>query len=150
MPAKYQHSQKPTMTKPGGGNGFVLLVMVLIVTTVILSVALAIKQRSIIAADTALKQNISLKVYAMAQSCLDEGILRLGRQPASYTGSSMRLNTERCVIDVSGSPDKIITATATSTAGIFTRTLRMTGTSSPGKFTLKRWEELPAEPNPNP
>ena len=126
-------------------KGFSILTAVILVTSITLSIALAV---AFLGLSDLERNNLVIQgdiVFFMADNCAEEAVWKL-KKDAAYVGETITFNNGACVINVTGTPTKTITATAT--VGDFTRIIRVIGTvitNPSGKakgFSVTSWEEI--------
>jgi Tfp pilus assembly protein PilX len=131
-------NEKWKITPYTGGQALItLLFYVIIVLTVTAAAVILVSADSL----SASKLQDSSIAYSVAEAGMENGILRLLRDP-NYTGeSNVTIGTGIATITVTpGSP---ITIVSSGTAGAFTRKVQVTVTYSAGTYTISSWTEIP-------
>lgn len=125
--------EKYESLKNSGGQALVTLLFFVIIGVTIISAEAIVLYTNILAAST-VEQGVD--AYYIAESGIEEGLLRLIRDP-SYTGGTLLVGTGSVVIEVNGG---IITATGTSNNAV--RKIQVKTTSTNGALSIDSWEEI--------
>lgn len=75
-----------------------------------------------------------------AESCVQEGILRISRN-ANYAGGNLEVGRASCAITVSGTPCGICTVRASATIGRFVRTIEAV-VNRGADMQITSWQEV--------
>jgi len=116
-----------------------MLILMIIMGTVLVTIALALGLISINATQTGFYQDYSNRVFFNLDGCSEEALVRVDRN-SNYTGGTVVINNTTCTITVSGS-NTTRTINVSAVNGDYTRALQMNVTIFPN-FTLDSWQEL--------
>lgn len=122
------------MNKPGFSLAILLVFMAL--TSTIIAAAVA---TTIVNSEAASKFDLGIESFAVAEAGLENGILRLLRDP-SYSGETISIGGGTAVIAVSGSSPYVITSTGRIYD--FSHTLSATAAYVNGILTISTWKEI--------
>ena len=119
------------------GQALVSLLVFVVIAVTISSAAIVI---IIINSQSASKYQDGLITYYIAESGLENAIIRLLRDP-NYLGETVSVGSGSATIVVSGSNPKI--ATSTGTLGNYKRKIQVQMNYNSGSYTYTNWKEVP-------
>lgn len=117
------------------GQALVALLVFMIIAATITSASVGIV---IANSQTASAASLSQDAYLVAESGIENALLRLLRDP-NYPGETLSIGETHGTVVVNGLTDKVITATAT--AGNFTRQIQAQVTFNNDTLVLTAWNE---------
>jgi len=119
--------------------GAVALISILIVMAVTLAVALSINLASISELKMGFAESKSATSLAGADACIDEALIRLTWDD-TYTGGTLDLSGNSCIIGIQGSGDSR-TIHTTSTVDILIRKIKVAVDMSGENLSITSWQE---------
>jgi hypothetical protein len=119
------------------GQALITLIFFVLIASIVSTGAVMLM---IVNMSSATKQEQSMLAYAIAESGVENGILRLLRDPG-YTGET-DFAVGSGTADITVTPGNPITITATGQEGKFIRTIQVTVTYSDGEYTITSWKEI--------
>jgi hypothetical protein len=120
-------------------SGVAVLMVVLIVASVLLSIALTMGNASITENQINLYQSQSNQLMQNLDGCGDEALIRLNRN-SLYAGETLILDGTTCVISLSGS-GSTRTISILGSKDAYTKKLQINATIFP-TFTVTSWQEV--------
>lgn len=123
-------------------SGYTLLLIVLIVSGVALAIGLYLRLQDITETDSIIKEQKAFSNFIEAQSCLEEGIRRLKRNPATYRSDSITRIKSNCTLTVTGS-DPNYTIDITAVQDTLVKKLRANVILSGATLISSTWQEIP-------
>lgn len=127
--------QPPTVMQRG--QALITLIFFVLIAGIVSTAAVMLM---IVNVTSASKLEQSMVAYSVAESGVENGILRLLRDP-NYTGETgFAVGTGTA--DITVTPGNPITITSTGTDGDFTRTVEVTLTYTNGIYTITTWKEI--------
>jgi hypothetical protein len=118
------------------GQALITLLFFIVIAVSITSAAVII---ILVGSTAATKVQEGARVYYVAESGIENALLRLLRDPA-YTGETMAVNDGTVTITVSGAP--AYTITAVGTVGKHQKTIQATAQYSNGVLDVSNWKEM--------
>lgn len=118
------------------GQALVVLIMVIAVAMTITTGAVIV---TVVNSTTTSKYALGEEALMIAQSGVENAILRLLRDP-DYTGETLSVGYGTATITVSGTPIKTITSVSSNSG--FKRTIQVIGTLSANEFLVTSWAEI--------
>lgn len=112
-----------------------LMIFVVVSLTIVTAAVLLVVDNTI----TASNQQLGASTYSIAESGVENALLRLLRNP-SYTGEDLLIGNGTAQVTVSGSSPIVIRSVGTS--GSFERTLEVTVNRVNGVLTVQSWREI--------
>ena len=130
-------------------QGFIALVAMLVIAAVVLVVGISIALSAIGELSMGFGNNMSTESLAVAEACMDEGLMRLKRaceagNCATYTGTGgtpLSIGGGSCTIVIDDLGGNVYTVTSESTLDDFIKTLEANVTAVGSSFTLNSWQE---------
>lgn len=122
-------------------SGAVALISVLVISAVIVVIGVGINLRSIGSLQSAFKSRRSTEAFYVADTCIEEALIRL-RRNAAYSGGSLAVGDGTCTITIAVNGNER-TVTATATVDTFTRVLEAVVDVVNKIVTMKKWREVP-------
>ena len=121
-------------------RGITALVTIVVVGAAALLMAYGASWAGIVDLDTSYLAQKGESVAAFADGCLDEALQRL-RYNINYTGGSLSINENSCIINVvSAGSNRTINISASS--GNYYQALQASVTLSGNVITLNSWDEI--------
>lgn len=130
-----RRNNKKILQNSSGQALITLLVFVLIAITVTSAAIIVIYVNSIASS----KFQEGINVYVVSESGLENGILRLLRDP-SYTGETVAIGSGSATITVSGTGPWTIHSVGR--VGEFVRTVSVDASISAGTYSFSNWKEV--------
>lgn len=123
-------------------SGFIAFTSLLVVSAATLAIAVSISLLGIGEAKSSLDFKKGQEALKIAESCLEEGLLRL-RDNANYTGGSLNVGEGSCTINVRGSGnEKTINVSATITGALqYVKELEASTKRVGNSINITSWEE---------
>jgi len=118
------------------GQALVTLLFFVLISLTITSAAIIIIVANSLSAN---RFQEGTKAYYMAESGIENALLRLLRDP-NYTGETLTVGTATSVVTVTGTNPKTVVSVGKD--GNFTRTVQAQATYTNGFYTFSNWKEL--------
>lgn len=134
---------KILMNQYSHNSGFVAFTSILVISAVVLAIATSISLIGIGSVKSALSGKKGQEALKVAESCVEEGLLRL-RDDGNYVGGTLNVGDGFCTISVGGSGvDRTIDA-AGSLVGppSFTKRIRVTLKKAGNSVNITGWQEI--------
>lgn len=112
-----------------------LMIFVVVSLTIVSAAVLLVVDNTV----TVSNQQIGTTAYSVAESGVENALLRLLRNP-SYTGEVISVGDGQAAVTVTGTSPLVITSVGT--VGSFERTLQVTATRVNGVLTVTDWNEM--------
>ncbi|HSE61386.1 MAG TPA: hypothetical protein VLA88_03760 [Candidatus Saccharimonadales bacterium] len=128
---------KRSTTHAQSGQALVALLCFMAMAITITTAAVIV---TLVNAQTTSKYTLGQETLSIAESGIDNAMLRLARDPA-YTGETLTVGNGTVTITVSGSPT--ITITSVGTMGNFRRTIEATASRTNNTLVISSWKETP-------
>ena len=121
-------------------SGYIALIAVLIISAAALAISLSLNTLSIGETESGLLKQQSTQSFALAEACMQEAYLRLGRN-GDYSGGQLNTELGSCTITVaSDNSDRIITVNSEVNSQM--RRLESRVTIGGGSIIVGYWKEL--------
>lgn len=127
---------KKIFLKNNAGQALVTFIFFTAIITTITAGTIAIVVN---ASSTETKSQLSNEAYYLAESGVENALLRIVRDPL-YTGETIKLGDSTIVVAVSGTDEKTIVST-TTTKDFVKQITATAGYNSSGQLTLSSWKE---------
>ncbi len=128
---------KDNKTNHRSGQALVILLVIMTMSLTIITVGIVI---AVVNSLAATRVQEGLITEQMAQSGAENALLRMLRNPTSYTGETLPIGTGTVTIRVSGTDTKI--ATSTAVLGNFSRSIQVSARMTGGEFKILSWREI--------
>lgn len=122
-------------------SGAAALLTVVVLTAFVTVTILAVALQSLNALEVSGSENASTNVILAAESCIDEGIMRILRDN-TYAGEVLTIDNSVCTLVVTGMPCGSCTLEATTTDTVFTRSLQVDATFTGSSYEITQWSEI--------
>jgi hypothetical protein len=119
------------------GQALVILLVFMVVATTVTFAAVGL---TVSGSQSSTRQELGAEVYTIAESGVENGLIRLLRDP-DYPGETLTVGngTATIVVDTVGNTSTI---TATGRVDNFVRVVRVTTVTSGGVLTVSSWQEI--------
>lgn len=124
-------------------SGFIAFTSLLVVSAVTLAIALSIPSLGLTEVNTSLSYKKSQEALKIAESCIEEALLRL-RDTATYSGGTLTVGDGSCTATVSGSgSNRTIISTGTITGPPqYIKKIQVTIQRTGNSINLLTWQEI--------
>ncbi len=121
-------------------SGLSLLVVIVILGAASLIVAVGTSLLSIGEADLGFASDQGKEAHFLADGCMDEALNQLRRASSTYTGGTLSIGSDSCILSVSGSGNTR-TVSITSTVGDFSASINADVLLASSTISVTDWRE---------
>lgn len=121
-------------------SGFIALVSILLIATIVFVIAIGMSTRSLGMNDMSFAEESSYRALVFAESCAEHALYNLELDPNYTGGESMWIGTEACQLgSISSSASSTVVFSADATVAHFIRHITVEAIALSGSTTIARW-----------
>lgn len=133
-----KQTRGPTLSDQRGAAALVVMIVILAMALLVVTSTAFIGVDDL---DIGYASELSGDVLLSAESCAEEALIRLSRNP-SYTGGSLTVGEAACTITVSGTPCGSCTIDVAAVGESYTRNIQVVVSVSGSTVDIISWQEV--------